>query len=232
VGENQRGDRSVWICDWAVRHRHAATGAVSGRAFEDYGVLRVDGNEFDSGGSGDGRRRAGALSEDPGATGSGKVRASGIHCGPGDDPDGFVWAGAGGVLDLCGEKLRVKNLNGDSLAGSLRELADLLRKYEHHGQADIAEKILASLETDDPDYRLLTSVSMWGGSGAVWEVRLSQGSKSSGETRNDEIVFRKGRHRHREGDGPIENRKCGFARYCENLPDIDSPGHLAVCCSF
>jgi hypothetical protein len=84
-----------------------------------------------------------------------------------------------------------KDLDADSLAGSLRDLADLLHKYGHRGQADVAEKILASLKTDDPDYTLLTSLSMWGGSGAVWEVCLVQGSKSSREARDDEAAFRR-----------------------------------------
>jgi hypothetical protein len=85
----------------------------------------------------------------------------------------------------------VKNSENELLAADLRELADLLIKYGYEGQADVAEKILVSLRTSDPDYKLLTSVSMWGGSGAVWDVYLSSQSKFSKDARNDEIAFRK-----------------------------------------
>ncbi len=47
--------------------------AFQGVRFEDYRAFRVDGNEFDSGGSGDGGRRTGAIPEGASAIGSGKV---------------------------------------------------------------------------------------------------------------------------------------------------------------
>lgn len=76
--------------------------------------------------------------------------------------------------------------DGGKLAESLREVAVLLRKYGHTGQANVAEKILTSLETEDPDYKLLASVSMWGGAGAVWDVSIPRTISSPEGTKNDD----------------------------------------------
>jgi hypothetical protein len=78
----------------------------------------------------------------------------------------------------------------ERLAVHLRNLDELFRKYGYDGQAAVVEKILGSLRTPNPDHGLLASISMWGGSGAVWEVILSPSTKSN-QVRADEIAFRK-----------------------------------------
>ncbi len=64
------------------------------------------------------------------------------------------------------------NARPQTLRADLSQLAELLHKYGHDGQAAVVDEILASLETSNPDYKRLSSIDMWGGSGAVWEVCL------------------------------------------------------------
>jgi hypothetical protein len=75
-----------------------------------------------------------------------------------------------------------------SLCKDLNELAGLLRKYGHEGQATVVDDILNTLNSPHPDYKRLTGVDMWGGSGAVWEVSLTSSGTSS-EARTDERAF-------------------------------------------
>jgi len=76
----------------------------------------------------------------------------------------------------------------DSLRKDLAQLAALLRKYGHHGQATVVEQIITTLETASPDYKRLAGIDMWGGSGAVWEVCLTP-SKESSTSQADEKLF-------------------------------------------
>jgi hypothetical protein len=53
----------------------------------------------------------------------------------------------------------------------LQELHRLLIESGHPGQANFVEQLIALLSTDHEKFvRLLQSVGMWGGAGAVWEV--------------------------------------------------------------
>ena len=70
----------------------------------------------------------------------------------------------------------------------LMQLAGLLRKYEHYGQATVVEQIIPTLDASQPDYKRLAGIDMWGGSGAVWEVSLT-GSKASSEAQVDKKSF-------------------------------------------
>jgi hypothetical protein len=88
--------------------------------------------------------------------------------------------------------------HGERLADNLREVNGLLRKFGHYGQAAVLEKILASLETPDPDYGTLAGISMWGGAGAVWDVTLASLA--------DEAAFRRAMIRIAE-----EMRRLGIA---------------------
>lgn len=67
----------------------------------------------------------------------------------------------------------------------MSRLSELLHKYEHGGQANVVDQILATLGTPAPDYKRLAGIDMWGGSGAVWEVRLTP----SGKCNEDERAF-------------------------------------------
>jgi hypothetical protein len=62
-----------------------------------------------------------------------------------------------------------------------------VNKYGHHGQADVVDQILRTLETPTPDYERLAGIEMWGGSGAVWEVCLTP--RTSSEQKTDEKAF-------------------------------------------
>ena len=77
-----------------------------------------------------------------------------------------------------------------TLGRDLTQASELLHKYGHHGQGTVVDEIFATLETPQPDYKRLSSIDMWGGSGAVWEVCLTSGRRSD-EQRADEKSFRK-----------------------------------------
>ncbi|MBI3477021.1 MAG: hypothetical protein HY010_14915 [Acidobacteria bacterium] len=81
------------------------------------------------------------------------------------------------------------NIRPESLRADLSQLAELLHRYGHDGQAAVVDEILATLETPTPDYTHLASIDMWGGSGAVWEVSLIP-STMQAAVRADEIIFR------------------------------------------
>ena len=68
-----------------------------------------------------------------------------------------------------------------ALERELSRLSELLHKHGHGGQATVVDQILATLATPTPDYTRLAGVDMWGGSGAVWEVRLTPSGKSEDE---------------------------------------------------
>jgi hypothetical protein len=70
------------------------------------------------------------------------------------------------------------NLQNEEIGKDLSHLAELLHKYGHHGQADVVDQILATLETPTPDYKRLAGVDMWGGADAVWEVCLTPRTSS------------------------------------------------------
>ena len=79
------------------------------------------------------------------------------------------------------------------MENELRELARLLQQYGHYGQMEVAEDIAKSLSTPNPDYKRLTGVDMWGGSGAVWEVclTLSESSEATADKKSfREIIIR------------------------------------------
>jgi hypothetical protein len=82
------------------------------------------------------------------------------------------------------------NIQHEILGKDLIQLAGLLHKYGHHGQATVVDEIRASLETLNPDYKRLASIDMWGGSGAVWEVSLTS-SRTSPEGGADRESFHK-----------------------------------------
>ncbi len=77
----------------------------------------------------------------------------------------------------------------EALGADLGQLAKLLHKHGHSGQAAVVDEIVASLGTSTPDYKGLASIDMWGGSGAVWEVCFF--SSASPEYLADERSFRK-----------------------------------------
>ena len=81
------------------------------------------------------------------------------------------------------------NTQPETLRADLSQLAELLHKYGHKGQAAVVDEILATIETSTPDYKRLGSVDMWGGSGAVWEVCLIP-SAMRGAAHADETSFR------------------------------------------
>ena len=55
---------------------------------------------------------------------------------------------------------------------TLNDLARILTKHDHLGQAEVVQQLLQGLRSGDRSSfpTLLQSVDMWGGSGAVWEV--------------------------------------------------------------
>jgi hypothetical protein len=59
------------------------------------------------------------------------------------------------------------NTRPETLRADLSQLAELLHKYGHDGQAAVVDEIVATLETSTPDYKRLASIDMWGGSGAM-----------------------------------------------------------------
>ena len=62
-------------------------------------------------------------------------------------------------------------MNSEKVSTILQQMNDLLRRSGNTGQADFVSSIRTLLDTDSPDVTShLTSVDMWGGSGAVWEV--------------------------------------------------------------
>jgi hypothetical protein len=62
------------------------------------------------------------------------------------------------------------NIRSEVPSADLSQLAGLLHKCGHDGQAAVVDEIAAILETSTPDYKRLASIDMWGGPGAVWEV--------------------------------------------------------------
>jgi len=56
------------------------------------------------------------------------------------------------------------------LTSALRSARGVLQKYNCYGQVRVVDDIIANVEIAAPDYRLLTSVEMWGGAGAVWDA--------------------------------------------------------------
>jgi hypothetical protein len=78
-------------------------------------------------------------------------------------------------------------MNGhvEALEGELRRLSELLHKHGHGSQATVVDQIRATVGTPTPDYKRVTGIDVWGGSGAVWEVRLTP----SGKGNEDEKAF-------------------------------------------
>jgi hypothetical protein len=62
--------------------------------------------------------------------------------------------------------------NKEKFEKTLVRLIELLRNNSHDGQANVVNRLLDALTQEDKKefIRILTSVDMWGGSGAVWEV--------------------------------------------------------------
>jgi len=78
-------------------------------------------------------------------------------------------------------------MNGqvEALERDLSRLSELLHKHGHGSQATVVDLILATVGTPTPNYKRLAGIDMWGGSGAVWEVRLTP----SGTCGEDESAF-------------------------------------------
>jgi hypothetical protein len=54
---------------------------------------------------------------------------------------------------------------------TLRAVSEILWKQDHPGQAEVVDRLIQLHENDRVEFRrLLQSIDMWGGSGAVWEV--------------------------------------------------------------
>lgn len=77
------------------------------------------------------------------------------------------------------------NRQVEALESDLGRLSKLLHKHGHSGQATVVDQILDTFGTPTPDYERLAGIDMWGGSGAVWEVRLTP----SGTCSEDERAF-------------------------------------------
>lgn len=70
---------------------------------------------------------------------------------------------------------------------TLRELRDILTRQGHPGQARVVDRLIQLHDHDPEEFqRLLQSVDMWGGSGAVWEV----GSLFTDARRFGELIIR------------------------------------------
>ncbi len=63
----------------------------------------------------------------------------------------------------------------DKLLCALHQAREILVRYNHSAQASCVQTLVDAVRaTDRPAYsQLLSSVEMWGGAGAVWEVDLS-----------------------------------------------------------
>ena len=83
-------------------------------------------------------------------------------------------------------------MKNEALDRDLNQLAELLRKYGHDGQATVVDEIWSTLDTSTPDYQRLAGIDMWGGAGAVWEVCLltSRVQRATNQGRGDEKSFR------------------------------------------
>ena len=81
----------------------------------------------------------------------------------------------------------VRKVKDEALDSDLNQLAGLLHKYGHDGQATVVDEIRATLAAT-PDYQRLAGIDVWGGAGAVWEVNLAQSAKST-EARTDGRPF-------------------------------------------
>lgn len=57
------------------------------------------------------------------------------------------------------------------MTNDLQEIHRILVKHNHPGQAEVVARLLVLYSQDLGQFsQLLQSISMWGGSGAVWEV--------------------------------------------------------------
>jgi hypothetical protein len=81
-------------------------------------------------------------------------------------------------------------MHDEPLGKDLNQLAGLLRKYGHHGQATVVEQIITTLETSNPDYERLAGIEMWGGSGAVWQACLTPSKRPENHRRTRNPVIR------------------------------------------
>src|SRR5208283_5939095 len=63
--------------------------------------------------------------------------------------------------------------------------------YGHHGQAAVAEELLTTLDTPSPDYKRLAGIDMWGGSGSVADVYLTQSKTLTEAAQEDRRSFQK-----------------------------------------
>lgn len=62
-------------------------------------------------------------------------------------------------------------------AEELRTLGSILSKYGYTAQADFVEELLHLYENNSPEFAMkLASIEMWGGSGAVWDAYIPQGT--------------------------------------------------------
>jgi hypothetical protein len=71
----------------------------------------------------------------------------------------------------------------------LQQLQSLLTVSDNPGQAKVIAKLMELHSTDATDFnRLLHSVDMWGGSGAVWEVGPSRMDSAQVRSFRDNII--------------------------------------------
>ena len=77
------------------------------------------------------------------------------------------------------------------VVATLRTMASVLSRHGYGGHAAFVEKLAQLAETGDPAFAdKVGSATMWGGSGAVWEVNLHWGTPRPDEARADELRFR------------------------------------------
>jgi hypothetical protein len=62
--------------------------------------------------------------------------------------------------------------NKAEFQNTLTRLIELLRDNAHEAQANVVQRLLDSLIQEDKKefLKIITSIDMWGGAGAVWEV--------------------------------------------------------------
>jgi hypothetical protein len=80
----------------------------------------------------------------------------------------------------------VNLVNKEELISTLTRITEILRDNGYSAQADAVRRPLGFLTTGDElnCIKYLTTVDIWGGSGAAWEVGYFQNT-------NDEVEFRK-----------------------------------------